>query len=302
VLDQWLMIVALAATAELALASLSSGRFTLGFYTGRMFSVITSTAVLGVLLAETTKLYGQLARSNMLLGRERKNKLVSMEAMAASISHELNLPLTAISMNGEAGLSYLEVMPPHLEEVRESLDLIVRDSHRASQILLSVRALLGKRDSKQEPVDLNEIVAESLRTLRRELTGGGITTRVQLAPDLLPIMGSRNQLNEVIINLVRNATEAMQQVEDDHRVLQVSTGHQDNAITLAVEDSGPGISPENLDRIFDAFVTTKPQGMGLGLAICQMIIERHAGQLSVSSADRHGAIFRIVLPRMELPH
>ena len=161
VLDQWLMIVALAATAELALASLSSGRFTLGFYAGRMFSVITSTAVLGVLLAETTKLYGQLARSNMLLRRERKNKLVSMEAMAASISHELNQPLTAISMNGEAGLSYLEkVMPPHLEEVGNLLDLIVRDSHRAGQILLSVRALLGKRRSKQKPVHLNEIVAD----------------------------------------------------------------------------------------------------------------------------------------------
>ena len=191
---------------------------------------------------------------------------------------------------------------PILKRCGESLDLIVSDSHRASQILLSIRALLGKRDSKQESVDLNEIVAESLRTLRSELTGWGITTRVQLAPDLLPIMGSRSQLNEVIINLVRNAIEAMQQVEDNRRVLQVRTGYQDNAITLAVENSGPGISPENLNRIFEAFVTTKPQGMGLGLAICQMIIERHEGQLSVSSADQHGAIFRIVLPRMELPH
>jgi len=123
------------------------------------------------------------------------------------------------------------------------------------------------------------------------------TTRIGLTPELPPILGHRGQLQEVIINLVHNATEAMGSVNDDRRVLRVSTKYNgDNVIIIAVEDSEPGIDPRKLDNIFDAFVTTKPHGMGLGLAICRMIVERHEGQLSASSIDPHGTVFRVVLP------
>jgi signal transduction histidine kinase len=302
VLDQWLIVVALASTCELGVAALTSARFTAGFYGARIFSLVVSTTVLAVLLAETTRLYARLVRSNTMLQHERNNKLISMEAMAASISHEMRQPLATITVNGETALLFLEQTPPDLEGVRSSLNMMVSDSHRAGHALDSIRSLLGKGNSIQEPIDVNGVVAESLRALSRELTDNEITTRVELTEDLPLVTGNKGQLNEVIINLIRNATEAMDEVNDDRRVLQVRTGHQEDAVTVAVEDSGPGIDPDKADRLFDAFVTTKPEGMGLGLAICRLIIERHGGQISVSAAHPHGALFRIVLPRTVLPH
>ena len=138
---------------------------------------------------------------------------------------------------------------------------------------------------------------EYYRTLHGDLIDHGIKTRTELTPGLPPVMGHRGQLEEVIINLVRNAIEAMDAIKDGNRVLRVKTMHHDSdGIIVAVEDSGPGIDPEKLGGIFDAFVTTKPQGMGLGLALCRMIIERHGGQLLASSSEKKGAIFQITLP------
>lgn len=264
---------------------------------------MTSTTVLAVLLAETTRLYARLARSNMLLQRERNNKLMNLQAMMASISHEVRQPLGAIGVSGSAALRFLGHKPPNLEEARSNLKTIVSETHRASQVFDSFRDLFGRADRKQEPIDVNGLVLEVLQALRRELKNHDITTRVELAPELPLVMGHGGQLREVIVNLVQNAIDAMDAIKDDRRVLQVTTAHDGaDAIIVAVEDSGPGIDPKRLDSIFDAFVTTKPHGMGLGLAICRMIIERHEGQLSASPAHPRGTIFRIVLPRMVRPH
>ena len=180
---------------------------------------------------------------------------------------------------------------------------MIAASHRASQILDDVRNLFGTAEREQVSVDVNDLALSALRALDSELKNHNIRTRVKLKAELLPVMGHSGQLQQVIVNLIQNAIDAMDSVDSDRRVLQVSTEHHgDDAISIAIEDTGPGIHPKKSDDIFDAFFTTKPHGMGLGLAICRMIVERHNGKLSVSSANPHGAIFRIKLPQMKLPH
>jgi signal transduction histidine kinase len=253
--------------------------------------------VLAALFAERRESEARLVRSNMMLERERNNKLMTLEAMTASISHEVRQPLAAIATNGRAALRFLGRAPPDLEEVRSALDGIVDASHRASQIFDNLRALFGSTNQRQESVDVNEIILATLRALRGELDGHGVATRTELTPELPLIMGHSGQLQEVVLNLLRNGIEAMDTIKSTNRVLRVKTAHDGReAISVAVEDTGPGIDPKKLDGIFDAFVTTKPQGMGLGLAICRMIIERHGGQLTASSNGSYGALFRFVLP------
>ncbi len=295
-LNLWLMIVACALILEAIL--LSNARFNLGWYAGHMFSVVAATTVLIVLLAETTGLYGQLARSHMMLQRERNNKLMNLAAMAAAISHEVRQPLMAISMNGGAALQFLGRAPPDLGEIRSALNAIVKDSHRANQILNGISDVFSGGDQRHEPVDVNEITLEVLRMLRSDLQEHGVTARAELASGLPHLVGHRGQLQEVLVNLISNAIEAMDEIKGRNRRLLVKTErHGSDQIALTVEDSGPGIEPERLGRIFDAFVTSKFLGTGLGLAICQVIVERHGGQiLARSSEDEGGALFLCVLP------
>jgi signal transduction histidine kinase len=253
--------------------------------------------VLAALFSERRENEAHLARSNMMLQREQNNKLMNLEAMAASISHEVNQPLAAIALNGSAALRFLGHSPPNLEEVRSALDRIVTASHQASEVFGSIRALFGSADQRHEPIDVNEIVLGSLRALRGELDDRGVTTRTELTSELPLVMGHRGQLQEVLLNLGRNAIEAMDAVKDGNRVLGVRTERDErDAIIVAVRDTGPGIDPEKLNGMFEPFVTTKPHGMGLGLAICRMIIERHSGHLTASSDGERGALFQFTLP------
>jgi signal transduction histidine kinase len=300
VLDYWLMLVIWALMLEQVLvAILSSERFSLGFYAGRAFSLVTSIVVLGVLLAETTKLYARLARSNMMLERERDNKLMNVEAITASIAHEVRQPLAAIATNGNAAVRFLGKSPPELDDVRTSLKAMIADSHRASEVFDGIRALFSKVDQERQPTDLNEIALEVLQSLRGDLREHGVVTRTELTSELPLVSGHKGQLQQVVFNLVRNALEAMDATTERSRFLQVKTRlHDGDAIIVAVNDSGPGIDPKQLEGIFDPFVTTKSLGMGLGLAICRMIIERHGGRLSALSDGINGAQFQFVLPIM----
>jgi C4-dicarboxylate-specific signal transduction histidine kinase len=253
--------------------------------------------VLAALFAERRESEKRLAHSNMMLERERDNKLMNLEAMAASISHELNQPLAAIAANAGAGLRWLKRAPPDLEEARSSLSNIASSAHGTSQILDNLRALFGKVDRKKEPVDVNEVALASMRILHGELNDHRVKADIQLASELPLIMGQRVQLQEVFVNLVRNAIEAMDAIEADRRALVVRTKPDgSNAIIVEVKDSGPGISSEQLRKVFGAFVTTKPNGMGLGLAICRAIVERHGGQLSARSDVKDGTSFSFFLP------
>jgi signal transduction histidine kinase len=296
VLDYWLMLICVALILEQAFFFLGRDRWTLGFYAGRTIWLITSLVVLILLLVEITRLYAFCARSHALLERERDNKLLNAQAITAAIAHEVRQPLTAIIASGGAALEYLRKTPPDNEKARSALGKIIKEGHRTGDVFDGIHALFRRGDQNREPIDLNEIVVSVLESLRAELMDHGIATLRELG-DLPLVEGRRNQLQQVVFNLVHNAFEAMQLMANGKRVLRVTTERRGTAaVAIVVEDSGPGINPAELESIFSAFVTTKSNGMGLGLAICRQIVEYHGGKLSGSSRSSGGAQFQVVLP------
>lgn len=228
---------------------------------------------------------------------ERDNKLMNIEAVTASIAHEVRQPLTAIAINCETAQRLLERVPLDIDQVRSVLKRTMADCHRVSEVFDTIRGLFRRVDQKREPTVVNEIVLDVLQSMREELTDHGVATQTELAPELQRIDGHRNQLRQVMVNLIHNAIEAMGNTADRSRVLRVTTKNNGpDAIIVAVEDSGPGINPTHLESIFDPFITTKPNGMGFGLAICRMIVERHDGKLSALSDGKNGARFQLDLP------
>ena len=231
------------------------------------------------------------------LERERDSKLTNVEAIMAAIAHEVRQPLTAIATNGSAARRFLAKVPADIDEVTANLDRIVNDCRRASEVFDGILVLFRRDDQKRQSIDINEIALEVLQSSRGELAERSVATRAELASALPPVAGHKRQLQQVISNLVQNAIEAMDATTDRDRVLQVRTKlHSRNAIIVAVEDSGPGFDPKQLGNIFDAFFTTKSHGIGLGLAICRMIVERHGGQLTAASDGTSGAQFQFILP------
>lgn len=253
--------------------------------------------VMAALFAERRDSEAHLMRSNMMLERARENKLMNLQAMTSSISHEIRQPLAAVTANAAAALELLKCTPPDLAEAESALDDVIVDGHRIDEILSNLRALFGKAPRPHQYFDVNEAARGVLRILRAELGDHDVRASTELGSDLPQVLGDRGQFQEAIINLINNAVEAMDAVKDGHRLLTVRTRrHGAAAIIVEVEDSGPGIDPKVLDNVFDAFVTTKPQGTGLGLAICQTIIEGHGGRLSAAAGVKGGALLRIELP------
>ncbi len=179
---------------------------------------------------------------------------------------------------------------------------MIAGSERISQILDDLRNLFGTTERAADPLNLNDLALGALRVLDGELKNHHIVTRTHLKSELPLMMGHSGQLQQVIVNLIQNAIDAMDAVDSNQRVLEVRTEHNGGVISMTVEDSGPGIDPKKSDDMFGAFFTTKPHGMGLGLAICRMIVERHDGALSVTSANPHGAIFQIRFPQNKQTH
>jgi PAS domain S-box-containing protein len=238
-----------------------------------------------------------LREAVMSLEGERDNKLTNIEVVTACIAHEVRQPLTAIATNGGAALQFLDMTPLDIDEFRAILNEMISDCHRVSEVFDTIRALFRRADPKRQPVVVNEIALEVLRSMRQELLDHHVAIETELTSELPLVEGHRSQLRQVIFNLVHNAVESMDDATDLNRVLRVITEpHGRDAIIVAVEDSGPGISPSRLDGIFEPFITTKANGMGLGLAICRMIVERHGGTLSALSDGKRGARFQFVLP------
>jgi signal transduction histidine kinase len=253
--------------------------------------------VLAALFAERSDSEARLTRLNMMLERERDNKLMNAQAITAAIAHEVRQPLAAIAANAGAARNYLRRPPPDVAEIEAALNRITGESHRTSEVFDSIRALFRKSDEARRPVDLNEIIRSVLWSLGSEAQDRGVVIRTELAAALPQVAAHGGQLREVVFNLAHNALEAMATTTDRERLLQVrSTLHGGDTIVVEVEDSGPGIDSKQLEGIFGAFVTTKSQGMGLGLAICRMIVEQHGGQLTVSSDGTSGSLFQFVLP------
>jgi signal transduction histidine kinase len=239
----------------------------------------------------------RLAHSNLMLQRERDNKLMTLQAVMASISHEIKQPLSAIALNGAAARDLLKFAPPDLAEAQSALNDVINDSHRTKQILDNLHRLFSREKQENEPIDMNDLVLSTLQLLRRELADHSVAPALNLASELPLVMGQRTQLQEVLFNLFHNAIEAMAAIKTDRRALKVRTAlAAGETIVVEIEDFGPGIDPERLESIFEPFVTTKSHGMGLGLAICSAIVERHGGQLRASSDGKNGALFKVVLP------
>jgi signal transduction histidine kinase len=299
VLDQWLMIAVFATLLEMIMVTFfSGGRFDVGWYSVRFFSVVASTVVLIALLTETTRLYARLALTLQALRRERDIALTNVEAVVAAIAHEVKQPLTGIVTKGAAARRFIDRDQPDIDKAQGLIDDMITASFRANEVFDNIRALFRTTDEKREPIDVNKLLVETLRAFDAGLDGRGVTMIQELTPRLSPIEANKGQLQEVIFNLVQNAFDAMKTVRDRPRILRVkSAEHDHSAVEILIEDSGPGIQSQKLDSIFDAFVTTKAQGIGLGLAISRLIVERHAGTISASSQIGSGAQFRIVLPK-----
>lgn len=233
----------------------------------------------------------QAARAD--LGRVAR--LNRMGAMTASIAHEVNQPLAAIVLSAKGGLRWLGRAAPDLDQVRKSLEMIVQSSHRASDIIHGVRAMFKEGSVTRTATDVNELVREVLVLAQDEIQKRLIVVETRLDDRLPTVIADRVQLQQVIFNLVTNAAEAMDAVNDRPRVLRLRSELGESGVSVMVEDSGTGIAPENRDRIFDTFFTTKSQGLGMGLAICQSIIESHGGSLSALPVSV-GATFQLVLP------
>jgi C4-dicarboxylate-specific signal transduction histidine kinase len=227
--------------------------------------------------------------------------LTTMGQMAASIAHELNQPLAAIVTNGNAGLRWLANATPDFDEVRAALQRVVSDGHRASQLIGTIRSMFKKDGQKKAPVDVNQLIREVLGLMQGELQNQQVSLQTELEVQPIQVLGDRVQLQQVILNLITNAIDAMGSVTDRPRLLRVrSETNESDAVVVTVEDSGAGIDPKSTDRIFDTFYTTKSHGMGIGLAICRSIIEAHGGGIRSSPGNPHGTVFQVILPTCKL--
>jgi len=240
-----------------------------------------------------------VARDREIMGQAeiaRVSRLATMGAMVASIAHEIRQPLAAVVANSHAGTRWLEKEQPNLSEARAALKSIEEDGHRANEVITSISAMFKKNANRRVPVDLNELVNDVLNLSRGELRSRKIALSTNLAADLPPISADPVQLREVLLNLVMNGAEAMSTTAENLRALVIASRLESDEVTITVEDSGAGIDSKDSDQIFEAFFTTQPTGMGMGLAICRSIVAAHNGRLWASPGTSRGTVFYVVLP------
>ncbi|HEU0148255.1 MAG TPA: ATP-binding protein, partial [Bradyrhizobium sp.] len=225
------------------------------------------------------------------------NRVATMGQLATSIAHEVNQPITAAVTNAGAGLRWLAARPPNLEEARNAFDLIIKAGMQAGEVTGRISALIKKVETGKATLDINETILDTIALTRGEMQRHRISLHTELMKDLPAIWGDRVQLQQVILNLIMNAIEAMTEVSQGSRELLIdSRVSAPDGVIVAVRDSGPGVKAEIVDHLFDAFYTTKQTGLGMGLSICRSIAERHGGRLWASANAPRGAVFQFVLP------
>jgi PAS domain S-box-containing protein len=224
------------------------------------------------------------------------NRVATMGQLTASITHEVNQPITAAITYALAARRWLKAEPPNFREVDDALSLIVKEGNRAGEVVGRIRALIKKAPARKDDVSINDAILEVIALTRTEAANNSVSVRTRLAETFPHVQGDRVQLQQVLLNLIINAIEAMRDVGEGERELFISTRDESDGVSVEVRDSGPGFAPASLDRIFEAFYTTKPSGLGLGLSICRSIIEAHNGQLWASPNVPRGAIFRFIAP------
>ncbi|MGL4962969.1 MAG: sensor histidine kinase [Inquilinus sp.] len=225
------------------------------------------------------------------------NRLATLGYLAASVTHEMKQPIAAAVTNAMAGLRWLDRPRPDLDRARAAFDRIVRDGNRASNTLGRIRALIRKAPPRNDRLEINEAIREVIELTCGETMKNAVSVRTELADGLPLIEGDRVQLQQVALNLVINAVEAMSGVSKEARELLISTGTTEAGdVRVTVQDSGPGVDPDSVNRLFEAFYTTKPSGTGIGLAICRSIVEAHGGRLWAETNQPQGAVFQFTVP------
>jgi signal transduction histidine kinase len=295
-LDLWLMVVMFLYLIEIPLSYYPAPmRFSGGWYAVRVFGFLASSLVLIVLLYEIQTLYSRLLGAVLAQRREREARLLTGDAVAASIAHEIRQPLTAMVTTADAGLRFLDRPAPNLEKSKEAFRRIVADGHRAGTVIASIRAHFKTDAQDWTPLDINELIREALALGRGELQQHRIVVQAETGKQLPLVRGHRVQLQQVVLNLIVNAIDAMA-VKDEPRILSVrSEVYEADRVLVSIADTGTGIRSQDVERIFNPLFTTKPDGMGMGLSICRAIIEAHEGELWFSPNSPRGTVFRFTL-------
>jgi PAS domain S-box-containing protein len=225
------------------------------------------------------------------------NRIETMGQLTASIAHEVNQPIGATLMNASTASRWLNAQPPQLEKAKQLIDRIAADSKRAGDIISRVRDLVKNAPTRKQSLELNETISEVIGLTRNEMSNSGVVVQPRMADDLPGIWGDRVQLQQVILNLIMNAIEAMNEVSEGSRELLIGTAKAEpDGVLITVSDSGPGLPEASPDRIFEAFYTTKASGLGMGLSICRSIVEAHGGRLWATPNEPRGAVFCMMLP------
>jgi signal transduction histidine kinase len=297
VLDLWLMVVMCAgAIGVVCLIVLPDPvRFSVGWYASLVFVLVSGSLLLFALLYEITALYGQLLRAILAQRHEREARLITGDAVSASIAHEIKQPLSAMIINADAGLRLLERSVPDLDEAKVALREIGADGRRAGAVIGSIRAMFKSDTRNRTSLDINELINEALVLLRNDLQKHRIVVQTDLSRQLPQVIGDRTQLQQVLLNLITNAIDSMAN-EDSSQILSIGSRVQDGGgVMISVADTGKGIGSQDADRIFNPLFTTKSGGMGMGLSICRSIIEAHEGRLWVVGNTPRGVVFKFLL-------
>jgi signal transduction histidine kinase len=302
VLDLWLLVMLWAGLVDILLqiVPVLVERFSVGYYFGRIYGLLSTMIILIVLLVDATTLHARLVISAMARRRESDNRAAMMEAMAASITHELKQPLTSIALKSSAGIRDLQRVPPDLDGARATFDRIDDDVQRAGEIMNTVRGMFVKSGNERSVLDCNDLIRSVLSRLDSELKVRKIAVQLDLAPRVPQVYGNTTQLQQVMTNLVVNAADAMSTVTDRPRIVSLASVLEGaGSILISVRDTGVGIDAVTLKQIFEPFFTTKQTGMGMGLAICRWIVASHGGELWASRGHPWGSTFFLRLPTEE---
>jgi C4-dicarboxylate-specific signal transduction histidine kinase len=264
-------------------------------FTEKEIEMVTDFAAQATIALEATRRERQLRELQTALAHV--HRVTTMGQLAASIAHELKQPLAALMIRGNTSLRWLAKDPPELDEARQSVELMMKDGNRATAVIERIHGLVKKGAPRTDTVDINDAIREVISLIHSEATKDSVVIKTQLEKNIARIRGDRVQLQQVILNLILNAIEAMNNVGRDSRELDISTTKEANSehVMVAVRDTGPGLKPENLNRIFEPFYTTKSDGMGMGLSICRYIIEEHGGRLWATGSHGRGAMFQFTI-------
>jgi signal transduction histidine kinase len=264
-------------------------------FTKEQIELTTDFAAQATIALESTRRERQYREMYMELAHA--SRVATIGQLTASIAHELKQPIAAIAMTGSAGLRFLRRQPPQIDEAIESVEGIISDANRAGDVISRIHSLVAKNPTRQELVDINAAILAVTELTQSEARKNGVTLRAQLAHRLPRIEGDKVQLQQVMLNLIVNAIQAMTELRDGIRELHITTEHvQSEGVRVAVQDSGPGLDPEKLGRLFEPFYTTKQNGMGMGLSICRSIVEAHGGRLWATGLTSQGALFQFTIP------